>query len=514
MVSVWALTLIVLMTAGCRKPAPEPEIATEQDLRELHTEIGALLDSGQTNAALERLSTQLDVPSWSSFRGVLFRNLLGVLLQAGRYTEAENRLLDVASDEDMARDGLGLIHSHYVRSGREGLSAWTERTLSSGFPESLQPTLLLWHGQALFKGGGFDKLIETWVPMVQEQTNTESARRILAGMLRYLLHSSALAQTESLARRIEELYPGEAKIASLVAIVRAEIFAARNEGEILDAHIRTVAARLQDSDLQRCLRIARRASAGDMAVDRLDKLYRFVLDTQKGKTNSISFAAQQWVQSAVDGKNVPAILERFGTALECKIKPSRLLRILRNAAYVVLEKGSTENKSHLLRMADTVRSSLETDAERSEITLLHLDAAFLEKDYKRAITLIEAGIPEKDEAWHSMALCKLRAHLALKNGDTREAVRHFREFMKSVEKWDQPEQDPTTGIKYTQDMTLGFNAKRIGDLLSSISDTEGASEAYREARSYYETAAKELRKDSPEYELVQKELAEIPADKP
>ena len=513
-VAVLTLTLIVLCAGGCDKPTPTPEVATQEELAQLYTQVGALLESGQTNAAVERLSAQIDEPTWAAFRSALFRNVLYVLLQAGRYTEAEDRLFAVAGEEELARDGLVMVHTHYERSGHEGMSAWTERLLWAGFAESLRPTLLLWHGQALFRGGKFDQVLNTWIPMVRNLSETDSSPRIMGSMLRYLLHSAAHAQTEVMTQRIEELFPDDAAMRSLVAVVRAEIFSARKEWDVLDTHIHNVAAHLEDADLHRCLRMASGSKGEDMDNDRMDKLYRFILDTQKEKALSISFAAQRWIQSAVSRKDVAAILARFGTTLECKIKPSRQLRMLHDAAYVVLQEGTSENRRRLLQMADTLQQSLESDVERGEIVVLRLDAAFLESDYQQAITLIEAGIPQRDEAWHSMALGKLRAHLAIQKGNTKEAVRHFREFMKSVEKWDKAEQDPTTGINYTKEMTLGFNAKRIGDLLLSISDAEGADEAYREARAYYETAANELEKDSPEYELVQKEMAEVPAGKP
>lgn len=510
---ILALVLAVLLSTGCRKTEPGPTAASGDDLQQFYSELTALLEEGQTNTVIALLDAQLDDPAWSEFRGILFRNLLHMLLEAGQTDEAELRLFAVAQDEDLAPTGVGMLYSFHRQAGRGDMSDWTRRLLGAGFPESMRPQLLVWHGQALCAESLFEDLSGSWLPMVKEQTGPESAHRVLATMLRHLLSSSAHEQVEVLARQVDALFTNAAPIRSLVAVVRTESLTARREWSRADAHVRDSAGLLDDNAVLQCLQMLSRAIRKDSGEEQLAGLYTFVIDTQGDKTRSAAFAAERWIQAAIERKDVAAILDRFDKVVDRAAAPRRLARMLRDAAYIVLETGAPETKRRLMQLADTMEETLQSDSDRAELRLMRLDAAFLANDYARAIALIEAGIPDQDEGWHAMALRKLRAHLALKNGNTNEAVRHFRGFMAAVETWETPERDPATGMTYTKEMTLGFNAKRIGGLLAAAADAEGARGAYAEARAYYEKALQELKQDSAEYTLVQKEMAEIPSDR-
>ena len=104
---------------------------------------------------------------------------------------------------------------------------------------------------------------------------------------------------------------------------------------------------------------------------------------------------------------------------------------------------------------------------------------------------------------------KIKAHLALQKGNKPEAIERFRAFMETVTTWSEPEVDPVTGLGYTKEMCLGLNAKRIGDILSSMNDAQGAQAAYQEADNYYAIAQKEVRANSPESEYIKARLAEL-----
>ena len=508
------LAALTLLPAGCRKPfTPEPEPATGEDLQQFHTELRELLQAGETNAVIDFLAARLSDPAWAGFRPGLFRDMLIMLIQAGNVEEAEQRLLANLPNEELAQAGLGIVRSHYRRTKGAKSSQWTEDLLGADLPPSLRPTVLVWYGEDLFADGRFQHVLDTWLPMVRDGTDAKTVPKVLEAMLRSLLRSAALDQVDMLTQCIEEVLPATPVLRSLIAVTRTESLRARKDWEKLDRHIRQAADSLADGDFERCLRIASRSGAKEDPA-RLDRLYAFVIEKQDSKTNSVVFASRQWVQSAVARKDDGALLDRLDTALGKGVKSKHLLYALRNGAYHVLQSGNAKNKERLLAIAERMDSALEADREKAHIRMLLLDAAFMDEDYQRAVDLVEARIPDKDDAWHNMALGKLRAHLALKNGNTNDAVRHFREFMKHVETWEQTEKDPATGVQHTKEMTLGLNAKRIGDLLTAAGDKEGARKAYAEARGYYAAALKEANPESPELELIQKEMAGIPAETP
>ncbi|MFC1453391.1 hypothetical protein ACFLSJ_08625, partial [Verrucomicrobiota bacterium] len=164
-------------------------------------------------------------------------------------------------------------------------------------------------------------------------------------------------------------------------------------------------------------------------------------------------------------------------------------------------------------LGDELLPLLRDEEDRKRLKSMALDGSFVIEDYERSLATVEAGIPGRDEAWHEMALNKIKAHLALQEGRTDEAVTRFRRFMQDVEAtWEEAEEDPSTGIKHTREMSLGFNARRIGDILSEAGQTDAAREAYREARSYCAKALELLDETSREHAMVRERLASMPPE--
>jgi hypothetical protein len=88
-----------------------------------------------------------------------------------------------------------------------------------------------------------------------------------------------------------------------------------------------------------------------------------------------------------------------------------------------------------------------------------------------------------------MARNKVLAHKALKEGDHAQAVKRFRGFLDHVDKtWVKPEYDPSTGVRHSREMALGFNAKRIADIQQKAGDIAGAMKTYTESLTYYNQA--------------------------
>lgn len=109
-----------------------------------------------------------------------------------------------------------------------------------------------------------------------------------------------------------------------------------------------------------------------------------------------------------------------------------------------------------------------------------------------------------------MALNKVKAHQALQENHVEEAITRFRTFMDHVAGREKTEVDPSSGMRYTREMTLGQNAMRIGDLYKKIDKAEDADRAYQEAADHLTRALGEFEDDSQEYALIKTELAKLP----
>ena len=148
--------------------------------------------------------------------------------------------------------------------------------------------------------------------------------------------------------------------------------------------------------------------------------------------------------------------------------------------------------------------------ERNRVKQNVFNVAFLLEDYDKVIAILEEGLPY-EESWHNMALNKARAHKALKTGNKREAVERFNAFIKdTLNEFSHPEIDPSTGMIYSKEMILGFNSRRVGDLLTDLGENQEAEESYKQAISYYETALNKLAVGSGEFEFIMDELEKIP----
>ena len=139
-----------------------------------------------------------------------------------------------------------------------------------------------------------------------------------------------------------------------------------------------------------------------------------------------------------------------------------------------------------------------------------MDGAVVLDDYELALQMLEDGFRSDEAEWHAMAVNKIKAHIALKEGRVEDAIARFRDFVKNVESWESATTDPTTGIKYTREMTLGRNARRIGELYASIDKQAEAMAAFAEARGYLEEALAQVKPDSREHALIAAELESIP----
>jgi len=119
-------------------------------------------------------------------------------------------------------------------------------------------------------------------------------------------------------------------------------------------------------------------------------------------------------------------------------------------------------------------------------------------------------VPGHDPAWQATMLNKVKAHQALKEGNTDEAVKRFRAFMDAIaSQEDQGHRDPVTDERVSRPMILGYNAKRIGDILVAAGRADEAAKAYAEATANYRDALTAFAETDPEHKTITAALAEL-----
>jgi tetratricopeptide (TPR) repeat protein len=310
---------------------------------------------------------------------------------------------------------------------------------------------------------------------------------------------------------VEENAGENRELRQFVATSRIDLFSRRGQWEDAEAHFKQAADGLDDGALRRAFMVledaARRAQQPDLA----DRLCVFVLEQQKGKGVSVLAAARRWVANAT-GRGTPEACRRLKAVVEDHLAPGDSLPLYASSFYKLAEACEREDQEALLALGEALHERLQSEQQKDQMLTLLFDGAFMIGDYDRAMPLLEAGLPHRDEDWHAMARNKLRAHMALDEGNVDEAVERFRVFMDYVSDfWEQPERDPSTGIQHTREMALGFNARRIGDILSKAGKADAADDAYAEARAHYLEAERKLKAGSKELALVKEALASLPA---
>jgi hypothetical protein len=297
----------------------------------------------------------------------------------------------------------------------------------------------------------------------------------------------------------------------LVAVGRTDLLALQKKWDEVAAHLKSVAADLPDAELGRVLSRTTARALQDDQREIVDDLCRFVLEQEGSKGSARRQAASQWLSSASRSGDALLLPARVAELRTYDFTAEDMFSWYRRYFYSVMETGNPEALSMLLGTGDEIAMAVTDDDQVTQMQRMSLDGAFQLEDYPRALAVLESSDLGHDENWRGMAINKVKAHLALKQGQTQEAVDRFREFMKYVEGWEEAEHDPTTGMAYTKDMTLGFNARRVADILAGMDGKEAEAEsAYREATAHFATALEGVKQGSDQFEYIQGEVAKIP----
>ena len=509
------MALIAVGGSGCKRggeavkpPAPDP-------MAIMFGQVDEFMRAGQTNEAVSLLDTSLKKAEFTAQRGPILRSLIYIMLLSGRLDDAKARFLEAAPQgEEAIGQSFGMVRDYLSRNGtpQEQL-AWSEKLTKLPLSTRLSSTAWAWYLDDLRKTGGMARVLSL-LPTCLSRFSTDETRQVVSWVLDRAVAEADYDSAESLVNALETNEAYRTKLAAMLAMGRSQILIGQGKWDGIEQLFRSRVPRLTDAESADFLARLVGAAMGKGQFDLVDRLCAHVLKDVKKGDGLVRQAADSWVQSANQRKDVEELMSRMEALRELKVPAPVIVALCNRHFYDVMNTGKAETKTRVVAFAQTLCEGLDPKTNAEDIKQLEgliTDGAVVTDNYKLALELVKKNRQGKDKDWQEMAINKLEAHLALKEGRSDEAVVKFRKFMEYIAKTDSAMVDPVSGLRYSKEMTLGLNAKRIGDILKSAGKQSDANQSYGEARKYYETALKDTPAGSPEETLIKDRLKEINA---
>lgn len=520
-VGIIVVVLIVLVIVVVRNRRSREEIPpdgkppvedVEPDTAQAFFEkVNETLQAGDTNGVIDQLTAAYEAGRYDEATPRVLGGLISVLVNAGRVGEAEAKFIEAAGkDPATIRNALGMIYGHKFRSGDTAATfEWTKQLVELDLPEGSGERVFAWHLDACYRFGQ-RKRVRDLVPQCIEKYSPTQSANILKYVVNGLIGQKKFDSARGLITMIAEGGKTIPELGKLARVLSVNMALESGQWEDITDLLMKSAKEIDDRDLRQLFsRLCTKALAEDRS-DIIDQLCDYLLTAHKDKPDTAREAARQWVALLKKYDKADDIPARFALLKKVGVTDDVRVKLYRDEFYYVLGKAKPEGIKAMVTLGNELNDTLAEGDEKDRHRVMLVDGCFMIEDYEGALVLLEAGINGRDAQWVEMAKDKVQAHLALKRGDVDTAVKFFRKFMGYVSTWDSAEVDPSTGIRHTKEMTLGYNAKRIGNIYKDAGRAPEAGTAYLEARKYYEKALEEAAEGSKARELIKTELASLP----
>ena len=523
------LSILVLAAVPVLADDPQPVEVAQPDAEEALVEaepdvlfdlfyaVDDLLTADKKDEATKLILDAMEDPKYAKQKTRLATVIVRFLLFTEQPDEAKKFFLEtIRTEPELARPGFEIIYSNYLNSGdSESAIAWARELLEQPLPDDMRQTATGWLLIGLLSGNQEDALFEELARL--DKLPPESACVIADDLCRYTYQNEKYGV---LLREIEAFskapYGNQESLLQTMTAYALLAKAGTGDWAGVKAGLPDALKSLQERNLQTMLSNLFAIARRNQDSDTIESIADTVLHAEacRGYNGIRNTAAREWVAVGVK-RDKTCLPERIAAIRALGIAPQTVLSNISRHFYDVLDDATTIRK--LIGELDAVRPLLDDDSRRNSVDSLLLDAAFIVEDYKRVLSIIEAGIPDRDEAWHNMTRTKVKAHIALQDGDIDEAVKQFRAFMDIIATSTETTPDPSSNVVYTPKMILGFNARRIGDIYAKAGRKAEADKSYAEARGYYEEALVTAKGSETEKGLgeetvqaIEKALSELP----
>lgn len=503
---VWS-GVLALFLASC---GPKPG----QDITVVIQEQSQRAAGGKVDEALSHLARYERSGSYRQDQATLLQAMIRIEIGAKRRQSAQARFEEAARRSPaLARPSMGLIEDDLMASGQvDDLLGWCARIQGFGFDDSAFCQLADIQCRALDQAGR-QRDIPGIFSGCLARMSPRGALNLAAGYGGSLIKARKWETAESILAKLETILPDTPDRQAVVVNARVDLVLARDGYRQGIAYVSGLLASARDEVAARNVGVTGRAAmdAGDAVA--AEPLFELALGLAPERILTREEAARGWVRAAAARKSFPDLLARLEQLQKQPgFAPEFVLGLLDQHYLAMLEQGDAVLKTRLYRFCETLLLGKLPAGERMFLGGIMLDIAFLQGDFQKALHLVESGAVDFKEDLRRKMIAKIHAHVEMKNGNVREAIRYLREFMGYVAQTEQEELDPINHVRVSREMILGLNAKRIGDLLLSAGADGEAGKAFAEARDYYSKALTRYPDEtSLENRKIRREMAAIPA---
>ncbi|MDE0837863.1 MAG: hypothetical protein OSB41_02325, partial [Kiritimatiellae bacterium] len=450
-----------------------------------------------------------------TLRVKVFAYHLDALTSAGDVEQAQLLLLEGLEAKDSAAlAAFGTITSRLrTLADFEELLRWTMALVNNDTIDgAMRSHALVWHVSTLL-GNEHTEQILALIPKCVALNPKREFEVLFGSVFNSWSQRKAFESVDLGLNTLSSAIAADSELQNFLAFQTVTLSIARDVWAEAAATFRNQADALDDRS-QRALfgRLVAGASSKSAWV-LLDEFSDYVLENMSPNASLRDAAALAWMGCAKKRMMIDVLPQRIRRIFEAKVSVRTLLNTYSTALYTSMLGEHPVVLAELLAFGDKITPTLTEASDKKALASLTFDGAFMLEDYDRVLVALDAGLPDKDEAWHAMARNKVLAHKALKEGDHEQAVKRFRSFLEYVDKtWVTAESDPSTGVRHSREMALGFNAKRIADIQRTSGDLAGAMVSYRDSLAYYSDALAQTEAQPKAHALVSaaiKELEEI-----
>ena len=515
-VCVLSVCVLVAGFSGCKpkmskaeKQALQEEVL-RQEVETRFAEIAELRANGQMDAAMALLEKGFSTAKYKSYRSRFFSQKVDLLLAQDKCEEAGGLILKTWGKEPpLALGVFGRVHAYYLdKQDNPAMLVWCRQLLDMGkggtLPKGLRPQVLEW-------------LFVAALALDDMAAVTDAADRLIAGLephvaaprlqqaITSMIGSGKFSYASELITHLATHADGGVPAyRDLVVTASLKNLIAQGDWQKVPEAFEVCAAQLTDESLLVLLRQTFPGLQKSRQVALLEAVCNRLFLSVPSKKASASYAARLWVDIGV-GADKRVLADRLVVLLDADVLAEEVAMLFERHFYQLVQ--DVDAIKRLCVICERIMGVCTDQEAVQSLKVKLMDGAFITENYDLALALLESGITDKSKAWHEMSIPKVKAHRALAQGKTLEAIGFFREFMKVLNASDMEEEhDPTTGVAYSREWILGWNAHRIAGLYASIPDAENAAKAREEAKALFDQALKKAGDDADTLKVLKEEL--------
>ncbi len=476
---VFAAMFLALGVVSCRD-------RTDEQYRAEMVKAEQMAISGNATGALHILVGMVDMDAFKSHKVEMLSRMVGFAWMAGDADQARKYFQSGLEAAPAGMEGLlGLmIENLAAKQSGEEFVEWCRSMDKVAFGEPAREMLTLAQVRALC-GLGRSQEVLPLTGAVMGQSGAPAAINLARRVFSVLLEAGCKEQAAEVPALVEKILPGSPEKKGVLCDMRLVLMTREGRLDEALAFFRQEIAGIPDENVLNGMNIL-----ANCLPDKGDSLSEELMTTCLSRNAVREAAARHWMRSVRERKDVAGMGVRLVSLRERGLSAGFIADQMDGVYTEFLGSGDAKAMAPVYAMFDSLMKNSQDLNFKRRVAGYLLDMGFFLEKYAESLALVESDLFKDDERVMTGVLAaKIKAHLALQEKRTDDAVRHFREFMLLISKqMVDREMDPLDGSWVTADMVMGLNCRRIGDILAEAGRAEEAAKAYAEARGYYEKA--------------------------